>query len=69
MPGAWELPLALRKLARGGSVDALVALGVVIRGETPHFDYVCGGAARGVDVGPAHAVFACTDLDAVHILE
>lgn len=48
VPGAWELPgVAARVLARG-SVDAIVALGCVIRGETPHFDYVAGEAARGL---------------------
>lgn len=48
VPGAWEIPLALEELARGGGWDGLVALGVVIRGETPHFDYVCGEASSGV---------------------
>jgi 6,7-dimethyl-8-ribityllumazine synthase len=48
VPGAWELPgVAARVLGRGG-VDAIVALGCVIRGETPHFDYVAGEAARGL---------------------
>jgi len=48
VPGAWEIPYALGQLAAAGDFDALVALGVVIRGETPHFDYVCGGAASGI---------------------
>jgi 6,7-dimethyl-8-ribityllumazine synthase len=48
VPGAWEIPLALRHLGRAGRFDALVALGAVIRGATPHFDYVCSGAASGV---------------------
>lgn len=48
VPGAWEIPLALEELARTESYDALVAVGVVIRGETPHFDYVCGECAGGV---------------------
>lgn len=47
VPGAWELPQALGELAARGEVDALVALGVVIRGETPHFDFVAGEASRG----------------------
>ena len=47
VPGAWELPLALSKLAARGEVDALVALGCVVRGATPHFDYVAGEAASG----------------------
>ena len=48
VPGAFELPLAARWLARRGGIDAVIALGVVIRGDTPHFDYVCAEAARGV---------------------
>ena len=47
VPGAWELPVALERLAGGGAVDALVALGCVVRGATPHFDYVAGEAAAG----------------------
>ncbi len=47
VPGAWELPIALDRLAGGGAVDALVALGCVVRGATPHFDYVAGEAATG----------------------
>lgn len=48
VPGAWELPLALDQLATGGGLDAMVALAVVIRGETPHFDYICGECSHGV---------------------
>ena len=48
VPGAWELPIAARWLAAGERYDALVVLGAVIRGETPHFDYVAGEAARGL---------------------
>jgi len=48
VPGAFEIPLALDALAGAGEVDALVALGVVIRGETPHFDYVCAEASGGI---------------------
>lgn len=47
VPGAWEIPLALDELARRGGFSGLVALGVVIRGETPHFDVVVDGCARG----------------------
>lgn len=47
VPGAFELPVVLRALAAGGTVDALVALGCVVRGETPHFDYVAGESASG----------------------
>lgn len=48
VPGAYELPLACRWLAESKDHDAVVALGTVIRGATPHFDYVCAQAARGV---------------------
>lgn len=48
VPGAFELPLAARALALGGSVDALVALGCVIRGDTAHFEFVAGECARGL---------------------
>ena len=47
VPGAFEIPLMLRKLAEGKSYDALIALGAVVRGGTPHFDYVCDGATYG----------------------
>ena len=46
-PGAWELPVAVRQLAKSGKVDAVIALGAVIRGSTPHFDFVAGEAAKG----------------------
>lgn len=48
VPGSFELPLTAQKLAESGRFDAIVALGVVIRGETPHFDYVAGEAAKGI---------------------
>ena len=48
VPGAWELPAAARQLLGTGQYDALVAIGAVIRGETPHFDYVAGECARGL---------------------
>jgi 6,7-dimethyl-8-ribityllumazine synthase len=48
VPGAWELPLVARRLAASAKVDAVVALGAVIRGATPHFDYVAGEAAKGL---------------------
>ncbi len=48
VPGSFELPLTAKKLAESGEWDAVIALGVVIRGETPHFDYVAGEAAKGV---------------------
>ena len=48
VPGAFELPLAARALAESGRYDAVVVLGAVIRGGTPHFDYVCRGVTDGV---------------------
>jgi len=48
VPGAFELPFAAKKLAERGGFDAIVALGAVIRGGTPHFEYVAGEAARGL---------------------
>ena len=48
VPGAFELPVAARRLAASGGYSAVVALGCVIRGDTPHFDYVAGEAARGI---------------------
>jgi 6,7-dimethyl-8-ribityllumazine synthase len=48
VPGAWELPLVARRLAGSGKVDAVIALGAVIRGATPHFEYVAGEAAGGL---------------------
>jgi 6,7-dimethyl-8-ribityllumazine synthase len=48
VPGAFEIPIAARELAARGTVDAVVCLGAVIRGDTAHFDYVAGEAARGI---------------------
>jgi len=48
VPGAWELPQAAAKAAAAGRFDAIVALGCVIRGETPHFEYVCTEATLGL---------------------
>ncbi len=48
VPGSFELPLAVRKLAAGGNFDGVIALGAVIRGATPHFDYVAGEASKGL---------------------
>ena len=47
-PGAWELPQVTRWVVERGGVDAVIALGAVIRGSTPHFDYVAGEAAKGI---------------------
>jgi 6,7-dimethyl-8-ribityllumazine synthase len=54
VPGAWELPFVAERLAASGKHDAVVALGVLIRGATPHFDYIAAEAAKGL----AHASMA-----------
>ncbi len=48
VPGSFELPLTALKAAQSGDFDVVIAIGVVIRGETPHFDYVAGQAASGI---------------------
>lgn len=48
VPGAFEIPLAAKELASSGNYEAVVCLGAVIRGATPHFDYVCSGVASGI---------------------
>ena len=50
VPGAFELPLAAKKLAATGRYDALIAIGCVLRGETTHYDYVCSETARGLQL-------------------
>jgi 6,7-dimethyl-8-ribityllumazine synthase len=51
VPGGWEIPLVAAELARQHRYDAVICLGAVVRGDTPHFDYVAGEAAKGI----AHA--------------
>lgn len=70
VPGAFELPLAARALASSGRYDAVIALGVVIRGGTPHFDYVCSGVTDGIQhvmrdtgVPVAFGVLTTDDVD------
>jgi len=70
VPGAFEIPLAARVLAETGRYHAIAALGVVVRGGTPHFDYVCNGVTDGVrevmrDTGlpVAFGVLTTDDLD------
>ena len=48
VPGAFEIPLAAKKLAKKEEYDAVICLGAVIRGDTPHFDYVCAEVSKGV---------------------
>lgn len=59
-PGAFELPLAAGRLANSGQFDAVVCLGAVIRGETPHFEYVAGETARGVQQVALESGVPCT---------
>ena len=54
VPGSWEIPFASERLAVSGKYDAVIALGVLIRGATPHFDYIAAEAAKGL----AHAAMA-----------
>ena len=70
VPGAWELPAAARRLLASERYDALVAVGAVIRGDTPHFDYVAGEASRGLAQAGADfdrpigfGVLTCDDTD------
>jgi 6,7-dimethyl-8-ribityllumazine synthase len=69
VPGAWELPFAARRAAATERYDMLIALGAVIRGDTPHFDYVAGEASRGLatasadfDVPIAFGVLTCDNM-------
>ena len=48
VPGAFEIPLVAKTLAKSGRFDAVICLGAVIRGDTPHFDYICNEASRGI---------------------
>jgi 6,7-dimethyl-8-ribityllumazine synthase len=57
VPGAWEIPLAVKWMAEKSKVDAIIALGCVIRGSTPHFDYVAGEVTKGsAQVGLSHGL-------------
>jgi 6,7-dimethyl-8-ribityllumazine synthase len=70
VPGAFEIPLTARKLAASHNYDAVITLGAVIRGGTPHFDYVAGECARGVSdaardsgVPVIFGVLTCDDME------
>lgn len=57
VPGAWELPLITKEMALSGKYDAIIALGAVIKGDTPHFDVVCAEMSKGLaNVGLEHRV-------------
>lgn len=69
-PGAFEIPQVTRHVAGSGNYDAVICLGVVIRGSTPHFDYICAEATKGVGAvamsgGPAitYGIITCDTLD------
>jgi 6,7-dimethyl-8-ribityllumazine synthase len=59
-PGAFEVPLTTMRLATSGQFDAVVCLGAVIRGETPHFEYVAGETARGIQQVALETGVPCT---------
>ena len=70
VPGAFELPLAVKRVAKSGSFDGIIALGTVIRGATPHFEYVCAECARGLsqvslefDTPVGFGVLTCDTLE------
>lgn len=70
VPGAFEIPFVAKKLAESGSYDAIICLGCVIRGETPHFDYICSWAAHGIgQVGLATGVPATFGVITADTLE
>ena len=57
VPGSWEIPLACQRIAAAKKVDAIIAVGAVIRGGTPHFDYVAGEVSKGIaQVSLAHSL-------------
>jgi 6,7-dimethyl-8-ribityllumazine synthase len=69
VPGAWELPLAVNRIAENGGFDAIIALGALIRGETPHFEVLAAQTARGLaEVGMrcgAPVIFGVLTTDTV----
>ena len=70
VPGSFEIPVAAKKLAAAGRVDAVICIGCILRGETAHYDYVCSESARGImlaqmDTGVpmAFCVLTCDTLE------
>lgn len=70
LPGAFEMPIAAKKLAASGKYDGIVALGAVIRGATPHFDFVCNECAKGLaqvsldsDIPVGFGLLTCDSLE------
>lgn len=48
VPGSFEMPLVVKRIAQSGNYDAIICLGVIIRGGTPHFDYICSEVSKGI---------------------
>ncbi len=69
VPGAFEIPAVARKIASSGKVDAVICLGAVIRGATPHFDYVAAEASRGISRvaldGPVPVIYGLLTTDSI----
>ncbi len=69
VPGAFEIPFMAQKMAQSGRFDAVITLGAVIRGSTPHFDFVAGEAAKGVSAASLHTgvpvVFGVLTTDSI----
>jgi len=70
VPGAWELPIIARRLAASGRYDAIIALGCVVRGGTPHFDFVAAAATEGLarvmldhEIALALGVLTCDNME------
>ena len=70
VPGAWELPLIVKELALSGKYDAIVALGAVLQGDTPHADYICAEVSKGLAhvsleqrVPVGFGVLTCSNLE------
>ncbi len=70
VPGAWEVPFVTQKMAASGKVDAVIALGVLIRGATPHFDFIAAENAKGLaqaglasGVPVSYGVLTCDTLE------
>lgn len=70
VPGSWEQPLAVKALAARKAYDAIICLGAVIRGDTPHFDYVASEAAKGIamaaleaEIPAAFGILTCDSLE------
>jgi len=74
VPGSYELPLAAQRMAKQKDIAAVICLGCVIQGETPHFDYICNAVANGImrvnlDTGKPVAFGVLTTLDKKQALE